>query len=106
MYKFKKEGFAHGTEALESTYPVAFTPEDCWLPFLYLTWDQLHPALLVNLPHGDVLLQQQLVPLLHGHVQGIQGKVVLYICNKFEYYSLVLGGCPAPLYVQPRMKYR
>ena len=97
---------------MESTYPVAFTPEHCWLPFLHLTWDQLHPALLVNLPHGDVLLQQQLVPLLHGHVQGVQWRVVLHIFNEFEKLCIIVG-CIAwvwevvlHLYVQPRMKYR
>ena len=70
----------------------------CLLP-VNVRVDQLDSALLEDLPslaihhlHGDLLLQQILVPLLEGHVDRVHGRVVYHFLNNIKELLGVVWG--------------
>ena len=65
--QFKQERFTLRAWTMESSQPVALTPEYSWIPLLYFTGIFLSSPFLVNLSHGYFTFQQVSIPLLDRH---------------------------------------
>ena len=59
-------------QTMQPAESVTLTPEHNGFPLIHFAWDKLHPAFLVDVPHGHVLLIEQPVPLLHIHVSRVK----------------------------------
>ena len=92
VHQLEEEWFACWAEAMETTDPVAFTPEDIWMMQLHLARDQLLSVFQIYLSLNNISFKKKSLPFFDWHMQGIQRGLFLHFSDKLEKLLIVIGG--------------
>ena len=87
MQHFEEEAHKLRSQAMKSTSGPGTFPIKHWAPDLCSAWDKL--VLIICLSHGNIPLQEKLVPLFLIHIWDIKWGIVVDMADHSKEFMVV-----------------